>query len=114
MAGLPMATLSAEAAACIVPDVRYFIPLSPEQVAAATPPLMGFTGRVVGILHLEEGPVIGRRVVQIVVTADFTGQLPRTIYVRDSGPCGYRIRGDFGEVVREIVRVGDAGIYELE
>ena len=102
-----MVALSAKANACTVPNFRY---VGLEQAVAATPPLMGFVGRVVGFRDTERGLV---RIVEIVVTADFTGLLPRTIYVRDVGLCGYSLPGEFGAEVTDIVRVGESGIYYL-
>ena len=101
-------TTSAQACAIMRP-----LP-SLEQIRAAKFPKLGFVGKVVATFEKEKTKASGEAIVFIEITRDFSGKLPRAIYVLNPGAetC-VGISTEKGEEVRTIVQRGDDGLFHL-
>jgi hypothetical protein len=86
-----------------------------QQAAAAAAPRFGFAGRIMAIFTADETRQSGQAIVQVEITEDFSGKLPRLIFVLDPGCCVcVGISGKVGDEVLTIVRRGDDGLFQLD
>jgi len=99
-------TTSAQACAIRRPDPTL------EQVKAAKFPKLGFVGKVVATFENEAW---GAAIVFIEITRDFSGKLPRAIYVLNpGGAMCVSISTVKGDEITTIVRRGEDGVFHLD
>jgi hypothetical protein len=88
-------------------------PVTFEKAKEAKEPNLGLVGRITAT-YVADPAQYGESIVRVEVTQDFTGKLPKIVYVLNPGCCVcVFIGGNNGDEVITIVRRGDDGLFYL-